>query len=363
MGLPHTLANGPGNEPDATQLMDNFNMALLKDGSVSPTADLPMNSKKITGLADGAASGEAVHFGQLSNLANANVLINGGFEIWQRGTSFTNPASLAYTVDRWRTSSAGTLPTYSVSQESSIIDGSGVYAVKINITDNAGNTGLDLQQLIENYSTYAGKTVTFQARVRSTVTGAKLCIADGTQYVYSSALSVTGSYQTLTVTATISATPTWLGFILITGGTVGLQAPIGTWYMDNAMAVIGSQAVAYAPRPFAHDVQMCQRYFHKSYGLTTPPASVTDAGVIAQVVGTATTGPLYTTAHFPADMRVTPTITVYDHTTGASGQLYRGAGGKTAAVYYRSTMKATIGTDDATSANSIYLHYTADAEV
>jgi hypothetical protein len=67
-GLPYTLANGPGNLPDALQLMANFNMALLKDGSVNPTANIPMNGNKLTGLAAATVNGDAIRYEQVNGL-------------------------------------------------------------------------------------------------------------------------------------------------------------------------------------------------------------------------------------------------------------------------------------------------------
>ena len=40
------------------------------------------------------------------NIGHENILINGGFEIWQRGTSFSTPADGAYTADRWQNKGA-----------------------------------------------------------------------------------------------------------------------------------------------------------------------------------------------------------------------------------------------------------------
>jgi len=40
--------------------------------------------------------------------AGKNKIINGDFGVWQRGTSFTNPAAFSYLVDRWRWGTDGT---------------------------------------------------------------------------------------------------------------------------------------------------------------------------------------------------------------------------------------------------------------
>ena len=50
--------------------------------------------------------------------AGKNKIINGDFGIWQRGTSFSNPANGAYTADRWTIGHNGTGATRTVSQQS-----------------------------------------------------------------------------------------------------------------------------------------------------------------------------------------------------------------------------------------------------
>lgn len=47
---------------------------LTKDGQTQPTANIPMNSKKITGLAAGTADGDAIHFGQLATMETRGVV-------------------------------------------------------------------------------------------------------------------------------------------------------------------------------------------------------------------------------------------------------------------------------------------------
>ena len=52
-------------------------------------------------LVSNSLSGSGLSWAGPNVGAGKNAVINGGFDVWQRGTSFTNPGS-AYTVDRWQ---------------------------------------------------------------------------------------------------------------------------------------------------------------------------------------------------------------------------------------------------------------------
>jgi len=143
--------------------------------------------------------------------AGKNFIINGGMDIWQRGTSFTNPGS-TYTVDRWTGywSANGT-----VTQETSNVPAGCRYALKMTATANSG--GNNFYQLIETNNTIplAGKTVTFSIYVAgtagktptigidtSTVVDDSL-FGSWSALVSSSSVTTSTTYQRVSVTGTI----------------------------------------------------------------------------------------------------------------------------------------------------------------
>jgi hypothetical protein len=92
-----------------------------------------------------------VGFGQ----AGKNKIINGGMQVWQRGTSFTT--NQTYTADRWNmylASGTGTL-----TRESSVIPATSFYAMKFTASSTAQ---FQIFQPIEtaNSVPFAGKNVT-----------------------------------------------------------------------------------------------------------------------------------------------------------------------------------------------------------
>lgn len=256
MSIPYTLANGPGNLPDATQLNANFAAGILKDGSATPTANLPMGSHKLTGLANGTATGDSVTWDQLSGIiAASNILINGGFDVWQRGTTFAVGAGGgAYQPDRWTWPGMTGASAATISQEATNVHDGG-YSMKINITALGTATSFYMNQIVENFADYSGKTVTFSAWIKTTMSNVIITMNNGT--IQSSAHPGDGAWHQLSVTTTFG-TLTFLNAFccaVFTGLTTGIV------YVDSCMLVLGPTPAPWCPRPVAQELALCQRYY------------------------------------------------------------------------------------------------------
>src|SRR6185437_8122446 len=95
-----------------------------------------------------------------------NIIDNGGFEIWQRGTTFNSVASGTYTADRWSTDVSGA--TLNITKEIVNVD-SGLASMSFNVTAPGSLvSSLDVAQTIENGIVfYTGKTLSLSVRVKS----------------------------------------------------------------------------------------------------------------------------------------------------------------------------------------------------
>lgn len=189
--------------------------------------------------------------------AHRNLLTNGGFEVWQRGAgAFT--AHNAYTADRWIID-LGASGAVSITREATTIDSSGTYALACaNTTTNANY----VRQKIEDYGALRGRTLSFSARVRQSVaSGVSISIQDNVSGTTSAFSATTGSYVTLTTTYTLNAAATQciLSFTFVA---------TGTYYLDNAMLVIGPAPAPYQPLHPQEDLARCQRYYEVLGGVT-----------------------------------------------------------------------------------------------
>lgn len=89
-----------------------------------------------------------------------NLLINGGFDVWQRGTSFTG-ADNVFTADRWRFFDCVTPARVTISRVAAhAVSGAiGPYSLRIAVS---GGLALGvLEQRLEDALLFSGKTITF----------------------------------------------------------------------------------------------------------------------------------------------------------------------------------------------------------
>jgi hypothetical protein len=159
----------------------------------------------------------------LANKSISNAVINGGFDIWQRGTSFTNPSN-AYIADRWWTIQNGGGGTLTVSRQpftpgELTNTGSGEYPFYLRFALTGTETGATvrvLDQRIEDVRTLAAQTVTlsFWAKAdasRTISTSLTQSFGSGGSPdvgVSGGSFSLTTSWQRFTTTVNLASTAT-----------------------------------------------------------------------------------------------------------------------------------------------------------
>lgn len=255
--------------------------------------------------------------------AGKNAIINGAFDIWQRGTSFTNPGNTTYTADRWCVYNNGNCV---MSQETTVKPDTSTYSYKIAATATSADNAIF--QLIEqlNMEQFRGKQVTLSVKLAGTAG-----LVPGFDFAYSTTandtLTNTGTAISTTTIANPAINPstfvTWsiTGTVPTTAKTLRVGIHSNSMVNTNVLYIaefqieLGSVATAFARAggTIQGELAACQRYYWRntpgtSYGRLTnfSPAS-------------STTNILMAVQH-PVPMRTNPTsvdyanITTYDNT-------------------------------------------------
>jgi hypothetical protein len=230
-----------------------------------------------------------------------NLLINGDLNVWQRGTSFSNPANGLLTADRWSVWQDGTPGTNTVSRNSLTPSTSAsLYSLKWDIsTLPSGQTFKRLEQRIENVRNLSGQSLFFS--FQSLAPTGTLIDIDLVQNFGSggSADVVTNLATGVSLTAGAYFTYRVAGVLPTVGGkTIGansftairISIPINvTLSIQFArMQLEKDQFTPFEVRPESLDYSMCQRHCQ----------------VIGMQVGTTAT-----TVPFRSPMMDTPTAT------------------------------------------------------
>jgi hypothetical protein len=269
-------------------------------------------------------------------------IINGNFDIWQKGVTLTNPATITYTADRWRVGiiyDGGTLPSNVIHSQQLLTSGDipdSFFYHRI-APDGAGTSlgngsYYQFQQLIKHGCRYlcgSGKKVTLSFWARSSIAGKRIGI-DLQQYYGSggspSAVeTINGTNWTLTstwkkytytfITNTLvgktfgSDYNDWLrlDFMLLWGsnyqarvGASTAETFVGAGNIDIAQVQLcsGGVALPFMPKSEAQERSDCQEF--RWYATVR-----------------AINGIMYYS--FPVTMRVTPTVLTSSVGTIANG--------------------------------------------
>ena len=298
-----------------------------------------------------------------------NKIINGDFEIWQRGES--GHTNFGYTADRWgfyrnAGTEAGTASRQLFPLGSSEVQGNpaGYFRAAVTNGGPAANGFISVGQQIEEVRTLAGKkaTLTFYARVS---TPREIAIE------LSQAFGSGGSPRLNILVGKAQLTTTWkkfsyvidvpslagktvgsnacvaLGFILSAGTdfsarTGGLTIQTGTFDFSRVSIVEGdasAEADPFSPRHIQQEFALCQRYFQRVSEIVMQAAF--QAGHANR-----------TTMLLPVPMRVSPTIT-YTSSIGSGVAIL------SSSIADRLVLAAFPGADGLISAGGIKL----DAEL
>ena len=322
---------------------------------------------------------------------NANAVINGGMDIWQRGTSFT--ANTGYTADRWYKSAvAGRTYTRQTTSDTTNLP---TIQYCLRASRDSGNTATDnivLSSSLESVDAqkFVGQTVTlsFYARKGANFSPtssniiARLYSGTGTDqnvevsYTGSAAVInqsavLTTTWQRFQYTATVGTTATELAvwFASVPVGTAGAADYFEITGIQLELGSIASTFKRAKGGTIQGELAACQRYYLKSYNQATAPATASNTvGNFAYSSISTSNVDNRVNVRFPVAMRTTPTMTIYSTSTGTSAKIFneQTSGDLGATTQYVGEsgfyVYASSGTVSAVG-QQLQFHYAASAEL
>ena len=290
--------------------------AVQLSDSTSTTSSVLASTPTATKSAyDLAASAYAPAFTNNYN-AGKNKIVNGAFNVWQRGTTFANPAVFAYFADRFYSVSNNTGGTVTLSRQTFTgtdmpVAGAQFYFRSVG-TAPTGASFNTFGQKIENVQSFAGQTVTVSFYAKS----------DSARNVTPNIIQNFGSGGSTEVTTSGSAialTTSWARYSQtftvpsISGKTIGtssylafeISQPVNVAHTIEYYGIqveAGSTASPFqtASGSIAGELALCQRYYYR----TTSSVSF---GALASTAWAQSATQTEALVKLPVTMRVTPT--------------------------------------------------------
>jgi hypothetical protein len=268
-----------------------------------------------------------------SFFAGKNRIINGDFQIWQRGTStsLTNGVR-SFGADRFQAQCNFSAGTASVSQQSFTAGTAPVAGYEGTFFSRltCGSTSTyarPFHQAIEDVRTFAGQTVTvsFWAKASTTLSGNIYLIQEfgsgGSAAVNyaSSSISVTTAWTRFTFTQALNSIS---GKTIGTGSSLIAMVEFGSGLNSATLDIWGVQVEAGSvATPFETatgtlqgELAACQRYYTKSARTATTPGDGNNYDTDAIYATNSThsaSGMITQYFAFPVNMRVAPTMTFF----------------------------------------------------
>lgn len=243
-----------------------------------------------------------------------NLIINGGFDIWQRGTALVT-LSNEYSADRWKSTNTG----IKVGLSNNAPDGFN-YSAFIDASLSGGQKGIVRQPIELIESGKAGQFKTGNSYILSFWATATLGhdMKVSVRFV-DSVGSTTNAVEHLSeIAGTSSATDVWQKYettFTIAGAPNSTNIALEVTIFDDAVDSIikltgvqleeGSVATPFEQRPIGLELSLCQRYYQSKqiqYSAYRPDAN-----------------PPFSNSFTIVEKRVTPSITVGSYSNGSGG--------------------------------------------
>jgi len=268
-------------------------------------------------IADGTITTDDILASDVKNLKSGrkNLIINGGFDVWQRGTSFSFNNETKYTSDRWLVShgGTGTMSQQSFTPGQTDVPGEPTYYMRLN---NSGATSKpDFIQRVEDVRTTASKTLTlsFWAKASTALTN---------EFYVHQRFGSGGSAEVGTVLGSVSIGTSWakhsITFTMpsISGKTIGagsyaqlfcvrvLSGFVSGVTLDitGVQLELGSVATDFEHRSYGEELALCQRYYHRVGTASSSYNYVATGGF------TGGSTEIVAFVYHPVEMRVVPSL-------------------------------------------------------
>ena len=145
----------------------------------------------------------------------------------------------------------------------------------------------------------------------------------------------------------------------------------GEFYLTGCQLELGTKATPFEHKKFDEELNLCKRYYQKSYGYSVAVSTATYSGAQIYRGNTATTVSPYVPVRFEREMRAVPTIVLISPDTGTLNRVSAGTGVGGAQVDWASGLSSAgrkafmyynAGTPS-TNYYNLYAHFTADASI
>jgi len=300
-----------------------------------------------------------------NNTTFRNRIINGAMVIDQRnaGASVTvNSSANTFGVDRWYGYGQPTDGVFTIQQSTDTPTTGFINSTKLTVTTADSSIGATqiyrFTQSIEglncadlSFGSASAATVTLSFWVKSSLTGTfggNLANSGFSRaYPFTFTINAANTWEQKSISIAGDTTGTWLttngigisiSFVLgmgstyvgtanawnaglyfgPTGGTNIIATNAATFYITGVQLEAGSTASPFENRSYGVELQLCQRYYQKSYNQSSAPGAATPIGMISLIVN-GTAGTNYCQFTFPVPMRTAATISIWDG-AGNSGK-------------------------------------------